>query len=89
MKKPPRCKAPMGPNLNRLLADQPQVPRLYRRKGGVWATHLSHVTVRWVGTHWVFTFLNSLAHRRFSLRTSSHGTLVEWLADYFQPRHPA
>lgn len=77
-----------------MLATQPQAPRLrrLRRERGVWGTKLPHVTVRWLGTHWVFTFLNSLAQRSIRLRTSSHGLLVEWLTDYFSgshPQHPA
>jgi hypothetical protein len=91
MKKPEKAKAPMGPNLNQLLADVPQLPTFRRRqKRGEWGTHLPHVTVRWLGTHWVFTFLNPLAQRLIRLRTSNLLLLKRWLLDYFSgPQHAA
>lgn len=90
MRKPEKAKAPMGPNLNQLLAGVPQLPTFRRRQQrGEWGTDVAHVTVCWLGTRWVFTFLHPLAQRRFRLRTSNSRTLRRWLADYFQPRHPA
>jgi hypothetical protein len=90
MKKPRPRKAPMGPNLARLLADQPQLPRLRRRQHGWWATEKEECLVRWLSTHWVLSIFNPLANRRFRLRTSDPFRLERWLNDYFSaPQHPA
>jgi hypothetical protein len=68
------------PNLARLLYNQVDLPHLYRRKGGVWATQLPHVTVRWLGTRWCLTYQHLATGKILRYYAQEAGKLARWLS---------